>query len=498
MTDSTADSVSPGEGEERAPAHEGSPGTDTPRAGGPKGSPRSERGWKLVSYAIRGGLAVLVLLIGFAVFGLLASQRTAPAEAPRGNGAIVVETVRAEARSVRRPWRGFGTARAMDAADVAPEVTGRVIERGPEIEPGLAVTSGQVLFRLDPHDFEQRVATAEQRVAQLEADLEGLGREEARLNEQVALAAQEAAIAQRDYERVLEADADGVGSPGGNDASLRAKLIADRALAALRSQLDQIPTRRASLEAGLASERASLSLARRDLERTVITAPVGGVLQSVVPEVGEWVTAGQPAARIVDLSTLEIPLRVPASAAGSIRTGDEAEVASEGLALLGWSGRVARVAPEADENSRTMTLFIEVDQSDSEGDALLRPGQFVTSRVLSRDEEPRLLVPRRAILDDRIMVARASDGGEGLATVVPVSVRMLYSLRGQFPELSPDETEWAALAIGNGLRAGDRVIVSNLEQLRSGMLVDPRDATDPSGASPTVEVEPGVRAGGGG
>lgn len=437
---------------------------------------------------MRGGLAVVALLIGFGLFMLLASQRTPPKEDPGGSGAMVVETVRVEARPLRRPWQGFGTARAMDAADVAPEVTGRVIERGPEIEPGLPVERGQVLFRLDPHDFEARVSTAEQRVAQLEADLEGLAREESRLSEQVALARQEADVARRDYERVLEAERLGAGSPGSNDASLRAKLAAERALAALESQLDQVPSRHASLEARLASERAALEIARRDLARTVITAPVGGVLQSVTPEVGEWVSAGQPAARIVDLSTLEIPLRVPASAAASVRTGDEAEVSSEGLARLEWDGRVARVAPEADESSRTMTLFIEVDQEGAGGGALLRPGQFVTARVLSRDAEPRLLVPRRAILEDRILIARSSDLGEGLATVEPLTVRMLYSLRAQFPGLSPDETEWAAIEIGNGLREGDRVVVSNLEQLRAGMLVDPRDATDPGGASTTVEL----------
>jgi multidrug resistance efflux pump len=456
--------------------------------------------WKLASYAFRGGLVVLVLALGVMVFVLLASGRSEPEASDREGAALVVETVRATAQPVSRPWLGYGTARAMDSANVAAEVTGRVIERADDIEPGVSVEPGRVLLRLDPHDFQQRVSSAEELVAQLEADLAGLGREEQRLTEQVGFATEEADIAQRDYDRTIEANDQGAGSPGGLDASLRSLRVAQRSLAALGSQLDQIPTRRASLNARVAGERARLSLAQRDLDRTVITAPVGGVLQSVTPEIGEWVSAGQTVARVVDLRRIEVPLRLPVSAAGSVRAGDEARIASDGLAELGWAGSVSRLSPEADESSRTMTLYIEIDQS-AENGGLLRPGQFVMGRVSSSDQQPRILIPRRAIVDDRVFVASrgGGGGGEGRATAQPVPVRVLYSVRGQYPGLSPDDTEWAVVRVGGGvggggLSEGDEIIASNLEQLRAGMLVDPRDVIE-SGAVETT-VETGLDVGG--
>lgn len=430
---------------------------------------------------------MMILVVGLAVFKALASGRGEPETSGKGAAPLVVETVRVTAQQVSRPWQGFGTARAMDAADVATEVTGRVIERGIMIESGMPATKGQVLLRLDPHDFEQRLASADERLAQFEASLEGLDREEARLVEQVEFAQEEADIAQRDYERTMEANDAGVGSPGGLDASLRGVRFAQRALAALQGRLDQIPSRRSGLNAQLASEQADWRTAKRDLDRTVITAPVGGVLQSVGPEVGEWVTAGQEVARVVNLSRIVVPLKLPVSAAGSVRVGDESKLESDGLQVSNWSGAIKRVAPEADESSRTMTVYVEVDQS-AQGSGLLRPGQFVMGRVTAVDDQLRILIPRRAIVDDRVFVARKETGGEGLAMAQPVPVQVLYSLRGQFPGLSPDDTEWAVVRLGGELSEGDEVIASNLEQLRAGMLVDPRDAVESGAVNTTVET----------
>ena len=144
-----------------------------------------------------------------------------------------------------------------------------------------------------------------------------------------------------------------------------------------------------------------------------------------------------------------------------------------------------------------MTLFIEIDQSGlagSRGEGLLRPGQFVLGRVSASESQPRILIPRRAIVDDRVFVARRVEGGEGLATAEPVSVKVLFSRRGQYPGLSPDDTEWAVVRVGGGLNEGDEIISSNLDQLRAGMSVDPRDVVESGAVNTTVET--GLSVGG--
>ena len=55
----------------------------------------------------------------------------------------------------------------------------------------------------------------------------------------------------------------------------------------------------------------------------------------------------------------------------------------------------------------------------------------------------------------------------------PVDVRVEYHLEMPAPEIEPDERQWAV--VESGLRPGDRVVVSNLDQLVGGMRIEPTD-----------------------
>jgi len=468
--------------------------TTPPTTGGPI-PPKRSAPWVLIAVLVRVGLAFVVIAIAVGVFAKLLADR--PTIEPDDSTITppIVDVVRVEARAVPRVWDGYGTARAMGSAVVPAQVAGRVAERPASVEAGEPIERGGLLVRLDDTDYLERVTAGEQAVAGLEADLAGLDVEAQRVQEQVTLADSERAAAQREYERAQEADRRGALSAGELDRKVSSVRAAERAVTALRQQLDLIPSRRASLRAKLAAERANLGVAREDLARTRIVSPIGGVLQSVEPEVGEWVGVGASVARVVDLSHLEIPLRLPASASASVAVGDPVALRTDGREQVRWQGTITRVAPEADAGARTITVFVEVRQ-EAGAPGVLLPGQFVVGRVSGRAGDPMLVVPRRAVEDDRVQVAVAA-GGEieaehpGASVVTPMSVRVVRHAEGRFPGLDPRETEWAVVT-GGGLEAGMSVIVSNLEQLRAGMVVEGHDR----GAGERSGREPVTRDGG--
>lgn len=451
--------------------------TTPPTSGGPVPAKRSPA-WVLISVVVRGGVALLAIAIALGVFTMLRAAR--PTIEPDDSTVTppIVDVVRVEARSVPRVWDGYGTARAMDAADVPAQVAGRVVERPDTVEAGEAIGAGGVIVRLDDTDYAAAAAAEEQSVRALEADLEGLDVEEQRLREQVELASAEREAAQRDYERAQEADRRGALSPGELDKKVTALRAAERALSALEQQRDLVPSRRAAIQAKLAGGRASLRVAQENLARATIASPIAGVLQSVGPEVGEWVGVGAQVARVVDLSHLEIPVRLPASASASVGVGDRVDLRTDGRDEVRWQGTITRVAPEADASMRTITVFVEVRQ-DASGAGALLPGQFVVGRVTGRAGEPMLVVPRRAVEDDRVLVAvpaagEVEAGHPGASQVTAMNVRVVHHAEGRFPELDPQETEWAVVT-SDELREGMAVIVSNLEQLRAGMVVEGND-----------------------
>jgi multidrug efflux pump subunit AcrA (membrane-fusion protein) len=87
--------------------------------------------------------------------------------------------------------------------------------------------------------------------------------------------------------------------------------------------------------------------------------------------------------------------------------------------------------------------------------------------VYGSDIEPRVLVPRSAVQRDRVMVVN----GDGRAE--PRIVNVSYYFEGAFPDLHPIEREWAVISAGLG--PGERVIISNLDDLDPGTPVRPMD-----------------------
>lgn len=430
----------------------------------------THRGSSLWLVVIPRILAVLVLLgIAGGLFGLMMMTKGKGEKKPPTTTSIFVGTIESVHRPSARIWSGYGTVRTMVSADIVAEVGGRVIERPETIEPGVWVRAGELILRLDDTDYINALDSARQAVKSLEAQIGGLVIESEQLQLQVKFASEEIGAAKRDLERTDEAIDAGAGSAGERDVKLASMLRAQRALSVLKQQHDLIPSRRARLEAELSSQRANERIANENVERSKIRAPFAGELQSVNNRAGDWVSRGTVVAREVDLSRLEIPLKIPASSSSWVKVGDEVRLwVREPDGEPNQLGTVMRIAPEADSATRTITIFVEVTQDPSEPDRLL-PGQFVHGRVVTHDPYERVILPRRAVQSDHVFVATPTDKGGRVIEVM--AVKVAYSFESRMPEIDPNETQWVALEIGYEPVEHALVAISLLDQLIQGMNV---------------------------
>lgn len=430
---------------------------------------------RLLSRLLRAVVGVVALVIAFAIFAFLVSTAPEPERTGDHGRALVVRAVELKRVDVPRVWDGYGTARAMRAVDVSAEITGVVSMRPPEIEAGRAVTLGQTIIQLDPEDYEQQLEAQNQLVASLEAELDALEARAKRLAERVELASEEVELADKQYGRTVDSRTKGGANDNEVEDALAALRRAERVATLLAQELETIPAERAGLNARLANQKARVRLAERDLDRTTITAPLAGLLQMIDARVGERLSPGHVIARIVDLERIEIPIRVPVSAGASIVIGDRVELRADSSLEAEWEGTVVGIAPEADPASRSMTVFIEVEQQldqavrerraiNEQGGRLLLPGQFVVARVITSTSTPRIVVPRTAVERDRVMVAHQTSGQRAAG----VPVRVLFHLDGSYPEIDPTESQWAVLEGSPELDEGTIVITSNLDEVVDG------------------------------
>lgn len=446
----------------------------------------SQRG-RVISFITRCIVGAVVLAAALLVYGLL--ERTAPKPA--------LNEVHEPSRSVRivtlrelpiaRSWDGYGTARPRAAAEVEAEVAATVVEKPDAIEEGLPIEEGDLIARLDAEEFVELAAQARASIEAAEARLTALDVERESLQETLAqsdrgieLLESEAELMRRALEREGAKQIE-------LDRILRELTAARREREEVNRRLNLIPSTRAELKALIARERAAARLAQVNLARCEIRSPIRGVLQWVDVNVGDRVAPGAPLARIVNLRRIEVPLRLPLSAAPELRVGDRAEVIGGSGAPADMEGVVARIAPEADPETRTVVVYAEFDQEVTAGQPpRIVPGQFIVARVTSGRVTDRVVVPRPAINSDRVMVVDT----EGRAA--PRDVTGLFTIEGDAPAVHPAERQWVVIA--DGVAAGERVIISNLDEIEPGMLVRYVDVATGERGGAAASPEAGPRA----
>lgn len=436
--------------------------------------PQTGKAKRSVAILTRSVIGVAALLA--AVVIAVALMLTAP-EPEAGEGEVVatnVPVIELKPVTLGRQWRGLGPARAVDEASVAAQVTAQVIDIPQGIDDGVTVERGQVLARLDPEDFEHQAAITRANLRDIAARLEQLDTQQARLIERRALEEQlvEIAVSERQrVERLYDSDAAG---RQGLDQARRQAIEAQRAMNATLEQLDAIEPRRAQLQAQHAREQASLERALLNVRRCTIRSPIGGMIQSMQVEVGEHVSPGQPVARIVGLSRIEVALSVPASARADLARGDPVTIHDDGGAGRTWEAAIGRILPESDPATRTVTCIIEIEQPDApatfgtpEGQGLLMPGTFVSAVVTGAEPKPRWVVPRRAVRHDRVLLVR-----DGVIESRPV--RIAFSHEGQIPRFGLSDDQWLVLeADPPPVQAGDWLVVNASPALRDGVRIEP-------------------------
>jgi len=433
---------------------------------------------RIGSATIRSLVRVLagIAVIGFSLlfYQVLKSNRSLPTPAVERAEGRLVEVVPTRIESVPRTFRGHGTTAAERSSMVASELTARVAERPRGIRVGQWVNAGDTLLQLETTVFAERVRSFTANFEGLRADLETLDVELESTQERFRLSEISIALIDRELEDLESAVERGGAMRIEVDRLRRQKTILEIELENLQQTLAGIPSRRASLESRISAQRAELALAEIDLDRTVVRAPISGHIANVYADEGDTLSQGQSVARLVDLRRIEIPLRIPSAAARTVRRGDRA-IIRDANGLNAFEGTVKRITPEIDPDSRTIAVFVEVEQEivndpDLDHSELLLPGQFVSGEIESSSTMQAILLPRSAIRADRVMILDPET-----STAQPRSVEVAF-----FTEIDATDgrrTQWAVLSPSPAqqqewlppyLRSGESVIVSNLDGLTGG------------------------------
>ena len=251
------------------------------------------------------------------------------------------------------------------------------------VAEGEAVSAGQVLIEQDARRAKARLAEAEAALAQLQARLDELVRgprsemiSAARAN--VEGASQELAFRESEMTRTREVHARGLASP---DTLDRAQVALDAAQANLKLRLAQLEELLAGTtveELTQAEQAVKQAAARRaaaaiDVERSAIRAPIDGIADSRLFELGERPNPGQPLIVVLSGEQPYARIYVPERLRVHVRPGTEVDLRIDGIerpvvGKLRWVAGEASFTPyfaltERDRGRLTYEAKVDLDVS---------------------------------------------------------------------------------------------------------------------------------------
>jgi RND family efflux transporter MFP subunit len=390
-------------------------------------------------------------LTALAVILLAAATAACAADATRSQVAEEVAAVSVlAATAVEEPIARFirvsGTLTAEAEAGVAAEVAGRVVAT--PVERGSAVAAGASLIGIAAAEAEAQAREAQANAAQIEARLgiaQGAVFEIERVPEVAnARAAQQLARTELDRARQL------------HEAQLLAQAEFDQRSAqfvATERQYEVAKNTAAQQYQSLLAARARVSVAEKALADTTVRAPFAGVVGERLVSLGDYVTRGTKVASVVRVDPLRIELTVPEQYVSTVQSGRAVTFAVDAYPGETFTGRVRYVSPSVSAETRALTVEAVVPNPDRR----LKPGFFATARI-EQAALPGILVPAAAV--------RTVAGTARVFVVTGDRVEERIVVTGQ--------AVGERVEVTSGVKAGERLAASNVEQLADGVRVAAR------------------------
>jgi RND family efflux transporter MFP subunit len=304
----------------------------------------------------------------------------------------------------------------------------------PNFVSGGFFEKGEVLLKIDSHDYEQALVRARSEVA----------------NAKLRLAQEEAEF------RVAHDEWNDLGKGEATPLTLREPQLLNA-------------------KAAVAAAEANMVTAERNLDRTQIRAPYVGRVRRKNVDVGQFVTIGGPIGNIyaIDYAEIRLPLPdrdlayldLPLVFRGENKNKKGPKVllrANFAGEIHEWEGRIVRTEGEIDPTSRMIHAVAQVANPYGRGKDPGRPplavGLFVEAEIEGQHVEQVVILPRAALR------------GESQVLVVDGEDRL------RFRDIDPLRVTREEIVVRSGLSRGERVCLSPLEAVTDGMKVRAHDS----------------------
>jgi HlyD family secretion protein len=322
------------------------------------------------------GIVILGVVVG-GIYALNEMTRTADGRSRLHVAAeleMPVETVTGEQRDIIRSVQAPGGVEAFAEVDISSEVVAKILEM--PVEEGDYVTEGELLARLDDADYRARLLSAQANVARLRAAI---------IEAQASV--EKAELSYNQEVRLLELG----GTSPDTVSQIRMNLVSARAQLAMRDQ-------------ELLQAEAAQQSAEEQLAKTVIKAPLTGIVAQRFAKQGEVVITGtmnNPGTRIMvvsDLSKMQVRCRIDEADASLVAADQPTRIYLQSDTRKSIAGRVLRVGTKGTKPLGRDVVTFETLILITGNDPRVKPGMTANVEIEVARRENALTIPVQSVV----------------------------------------------------------------------------------------------------
>lgn len=412
---------------------------------------------------------VIFPLIGLAILLIFVKSKPEPQLKSELEVAPLVKIEQAKTRKLPMHIKGYGRAKSKESWQAVAEVSGRVIYRHVDLEKGRMVPAGTVVLKIDPVDYQLKLAQAKSDLNSAIADADRISLNKDKKTSSLALEKSRLAILKKEYQRKKGLLAQGAISSSSVEKEQSNVLAQQEKVLDLETSLKLIPNDINVAQARIQVSQSRVQEAEISLEKTNIVIPFDARITQVNSVMGQVISQQSVLINANHIGAMEINAQFAVSDMKQLvrqnvtssltqqskfpdikRLNLQAEIKLySGDEIHQWVARVTRVSDSIDPQGNTVGLIVEMVNDWKNFDPInnmpVMNDMFLEVNVTGKAKEV-LSVPTKAIHGRSVYIAEGNT-----LRIKPVNV--LYE-SGSYSAIDAD--------IPGGLSLNDWVITTDL------------------------------------